>query len=266
MNRPITTLMDQRIDLRRGPTVFHCHIIAIEFGAHSFVVNGPSYSGPRQVTADNSIDFGSKANPKVARGNDCLVQKDPQTGKYVAIQYIINPNCAPTTPDVQPFVLPPTTYLPPSIITFPPIGQITPPSAQLNNAYDIGDGLLDTVAAATTQEMLYFTTVRAWSIIALTAYCLVNLAALNVWAGRTYVELSAYRNAFGKWTVERYNGSTGALISTWTATLASDSLSRALAGADVVSVIGGGAIFRTQIVTGPTGISGYAYGLQGAMS
>jgi hypothetical protein len=270
VRRTIPSLLDQRIDSRLTRDTFRCHILRVEFPAHSFAVNGVGYSGPRVVKTDPKIDFGTAILPRVFRGNDCIVKKDASTGEYIVTQYLTTNNCIPSEVAAVPFQALPTTYPPIGFPPFPPfplpIGQITPPPQQLNNAYDIGDGLLDTVAASTTQEMLYFTTVRGWSIIGLTTYCTVNLVKLNVFAGRTYAELTVYRDGTGKWTVERYNGSTGALISTWTAAASSNSLSRTLAGADIVSVVGGGAIFRTNIVTDTVGISAFGYGLQGAMA
>lgn len=279
MRRTTASLLDQRTDSRLTRTTYRCHIIRVEFAAHALAVNGVGYSGPRQVEAAPAIAFGSPNAPRVFRGNDCLVTKDLATGRYMATQYIPTNTCVPsavepvpfqTTPVIIPPIvsfppLPPVVFPPlppPPPVVVPPILPPLPPPGTGGNAYDIGDGLLAPLSAGTLQQMLFFLTVRPWTINLFTMYCADLDVTLYASFGAVNTnQIVAYRAPTGIWQVSIYNYAGAALDSFVLAS--ADTIVVPLSGADQLAVPGGGQTFSTSFKAGANAVQAFAYGMGG---
>lgn len=235
MTQPVAQLLDQRIDLLPQRKKFQVHVLAVEFSAHAFVVNGTGYSGPRVVPADASIDFGAINYPQVHRGNDCIVEKDDRTGVWHATAYVPTNTCVPLTaanvPNVPlPSYTPSITLAPPPVFSFPPLPGLPafPPFTTLPpfvppvslpptgfNTYDFGDWL-PSVLLGTTVSSVGFEPNRAFTVNRIACECLVSDCTLNIYTGTANPAIIVLANVDGTWTVERHNPATAALISTWT--------------------------------------------------
>lgn len=285
MIRTIGSYLDQRtIQLIEGLQVrrFKAHIVDVLFPSRSFIVIANGYSGPSEVPADPSIPFGTLSRPLVFRGNDVWVEQD-NTGRWHATQYIATNRCVPTTnPNAPNIPLP--VYTPPKDtdsyefgklnpvdMTFKPtsfsMGQFTPlskmPPSTSSSAYDIGDGFNGSVAANTIKNLLYFTTVRTFKIVGITAYSTSSGFAISIFANAgTYPDILISRFSSGKWQWEVIDPSTGNIIDHWDGTSVSTSMAQTLT--TTVSVPVG--VFSTKITTGSTAVTSFGYGLKGQLT
>jgi hypothetical protein len=146
-------------------------------------------------------------------------------------------------------------------VPFPfPGGPSIPPLSALGT-YDFVDGIAETVAAGTTQPMLVGLP-RRCRLVWLSLFCAEDDITFSVFVdGQANACLICTHNT--AWTIERHNGLTGALISTWTGAASSYAIQHILSGANAVTLYGSG-LFRTQLVTGANPTSLFAYGIGGA--
>jgi hypothetical protein len=272
-----TTQIVKNLEVRR----FKAHIKAVLFAGHSFVVSAPGYTGPAEVVADSTINFGTLRRPLVFRGNDCWIEKD-DTGRWRAKEYVATTKCSPVTSDVAPNV-PLPVYTPPiDTNTLPwtnnfpdmafqplniPMGNLAGVKmpTTLSSVYDIGDGYNGTITAATTQQMLYFTTVTRFKIVKVSAYCAESDNTIQIFATNgAYANIKIIRDALGAWSVEVNNPTTGANIVTYSCG-SSNGFVKTLTGTGIVLVTPIGVLFHTQVDAGAVGINAIAYGIGGSL-
>lgn len=216
-------------------------IIDVLFPSRSFVVLKQGY-GKLVVRAADTIDFGTYARPMVFSGNLAVIEYSDSTGQWVASGYESSGRCVTNAPAVVRPLDTSTIFEPKRVDTnFNPhvgaMGQIMPqlsmPTQTLppqSAPYDIGDGVLMTLAAASRTEGLYFLTVRDFYIHAEWVQATPP--------GSAYIEL--YTNG----------NETPAIIEN---TVLLPQPFRVVSGT----------VFRTVIVAGPSGSNGIAYGFQG---
>lgn len=282
--RTIASYLDQRtLALQRNLEVrrIKARILEVLFPSHSFVVVAPGYSGPSEVRADPAIAFGTMTRPLVFRGNEVWIEKD-ETGMWHATQYIESNRCFPTTDPNAPNV-PLPTYRPPvdsSTLDWSGLGGVNPidrayppltiPMGQFSlakmpstsfNAYDFGDGYNGIIAANTTVQMLYLTTVRPFKINRLTCATAGLDVTLRIFANNgTYPDITIYHASDSTWTTTLRNPTTGNILQTISAA-ASNNLLVLLTGSSVVGVPTVGTVFHTEIATGNNSVSALAYGI-----
>lgn len=158
-----------------------------------------------------------------------------------------------------------TTTIPPTppIPTLPPYTPPPLPSGVIPN--DVWDGIAVNVGATTTQTLLVGVPQRRFRIKSVGCYCATKGTTLKVYVDENanasiVIDRISGGGDDGKWRVRIYNGSTGALISTWLGAASSTSVGvHLLTGADIVTAQAG-YLFKTEIVT-VGAISLLAYGL-----
>jgi hypothetical protein len=213
------------------------------------------------------------------------VTLDETTGHWKATEPTNNNQCLPTTagnvPNIPaPIYTPPLPYFPPiptpnyppsEIPPLPPttLPPFTPPGytppTSLTNAYDIGDGLNDGIAASTTQQMLYFTTASRFKIIGCTAFSAESDVTIKIYATNgTYANLEIVRNALGTWEANVYNPTTGALIVGYTGA-SSDYFVKSFTSAGYILVTPIGSLFHSEIVVGAVPLTSVGYGIRGSL-
>jgi hypothetical protein len=242
-----TTQIVKNLQVKR----FRAHIRAVLFGGHSFAVVAPGYTGPAEVVADASIDFGTQRRPLVFRGNDCWIEMD-DTGRWHATAYIPTNKCSPVPTDVAPNV-PLPVYTPPTDTNTINFGgqsyvdmTFTPPSFSLGgfpainmpsvgtNSYDFGDWLTN-VTNNTTVSSVGFESNRAFTITRVAAASTVSDCTLNIYVGTTFPAIVVTAQVDGTWSVTRNDPTTGSLISTWVSGV-TDHFVHSFSGTSLLSV------------------------------
>lgn len=283
MNRTIGSYLTQsnqtnivNLQVRR----FRAHIIDVLFGGHSFAVVAPGYTGPTEVQADASIDFGTTNRPLVFVGNDVWVEMD-NTGRWHATQYIATNRCVPVTSANVPNI-PLPSYRPPldthTVFNIPRVdasfnphsiamAQLVPSSKMPptigTGSYDFVDGW-ESVASGATKTGLFGSSFRRFKVNGIAVGCDNVGFTLKVYYGYSNADIVLTRATDGTWTLNRYNGNTAALISTYT-TASSTNFVRFFTGNDIITVSGALAKIKSQIVNGANTVTvwyalgGYTY-------
>lgn len=268
-----TTQIVQNLQVKR----FRAHIRAVLFGGHSFAVVAPGYTGPAEVVADPSVQFGTQRRPLVFRGNDCWIEMD-NNGHWHVTEYVPTNKCSPVPTNVAPNVplpvytppidtttlnwggqsLPDMTFNPPSfqIGSLPAIKM--PPVA--SNAYDFGDWI-PTASAGATVNSVGFESNRIFTVVRVAAGGTVSDCTLNVYVGTANPAIIVIANVDGTWTVERHNPATAALISTWTSGIVSN-FTHSFTGSSLLTIAASTQI-KSTLVAGTVAVTDFFWSCGG---
>jgi hypothetical protein len=152
---------------------------------------------------------------------------------------------------------------PPSVPPMPSPGIPSTPG-QLAAIYDVWDGIKATLAAGSTTQLLNGATLRPCKFNRFTGICDETDVILKVYVStNANPSIIATRAASGIWTVARYNGATGALLSTWTASGSSRACGIIWTDTNILTLASAPTDVWSEVIAGANQVNAFRYGLGG---